>query len=144
MRLSRSGSNVRRDAAITAATATIPAMRMICLLRRRQSSASASRILSVKASGDNMRTRSSQGLAIAALLLFAACQPREPLTAAKAEQILRAYMFQREPVYAEVPQKVWWNAKNPKDDYDEKALRTLRNLERAGYITVTEQHMPDG
>ncbi|HMC22152.1 MAG TPA: hypothetical protein VKL19_09920 [Thermoanaerobaculia bacterium] len=54
-----------------------------------------------------MRTRSSQGLAIATLFLLAACQPREPLTAAKAEQILRAYMFQREPVYAEVPQKVW-------------------------------------
>src|SRR5712692_4901806 len=146
MRLSRSGSKVSREPAITAAMATIPAMRMICLLRRRQSSASASRILSInaflalwcqrEAPGDNMRTGSSQGLAIAALLLLAACQPREPLTAAKAEQILRAYMFQREPVYAEVPQKVWWNAKNPKDEFDEKSLRTFQNLEKAGLITV--------
>jgi len=86
-----------------------------------------------------MRTRSSQGLAIASLLLLAACQPREPLTAAKAEQILRAYMFQREPVYAEVPQKVWWDEQHPKDDFDEKSVRTLRNLERAGYVTVFEK-----
>ncbi len=73
-----------------------------------------------------------------------ACQPREPLTAQKAEQILRGWMFQREPVYAEVPQKVWWNARYPKDDFDEKAVRTLRDLERAGYLTVTESHTPDG
>src|SRR5436309_2068192 len=139
MRLSRSGSKVRRDPAITAATATITAMRMICLLRRKQRSASASRILSIKESGDNMRTGSSQGLAIASLLVLAACQPREPLTAAKAEQILRAYMFQREPVYAEVPQKVWWDERHPKDDFDEKSVRTFRNLERAGYVTVFER-----
>jgi hypothetical protein len=91
-----------------------------------------------------MRTRSSQGLAIVSLLLLAACQPPEPLTAAKAEQILRAWMFKREPVYAEVPQKIWWNATHPKDDFDEKSLRTFRNLERAGYLTVTESHTPDG
>ena len=48
-------------------------------------------------------------------------------------------MFQREPVYAEVPQKVWWNEKNPKDDFDEKSVRTFRNLERAGYVTVFEK-----
>jgi len=91
-----------------------------------------------------MRTRSSQGLAIASLFLLAACQPREPLTAAKAEQILRAYMFQREPVYAEVPQKVWWDATHPKDDFDEKSLRTFRNLERAGYITVSDAPQAGG
>lgn len=76
--------------------------------------------------------------------LFAACQRPDPLTAAKAEQILRGYLFAREPVYAEVPQRVWWNARNPKDDFDERALRTLRNLERAGYLTVTESHSADG
>jgi hypothetical protein len=76
-------------------------------------------------------------------MCFAACHRREPLTAARAEQLLRSYMFQRVPVYAEVPQKVWWNARNPKDDFDEKALRTLRNLEREGYLTVTETHSPD-
>jgi hypothetical protein len=86
----------------------------------------------------------STGLAIASLLFLTWCQAREPLTAAKAEQILRAFMFQREPVYAEVPQKVWWNARSPKDDFDEKSLRTFRNLENAGYITVAESHTPDG
>jgi hypothetical protein len=76
--------------------------------------------------------------------MFTACQPREPLTAAMAEKLLRAYLFQKEPIYAEVPQKVWWDNAHPKDDYDEKALRTLRNLERAGYLTVTETHGPNG
>ncbi len=86
----------------------------------------------------------STGLTIASLLFLAACQRPEPLTAAKAEQILRFYMIQREPVYAEVPQKVWWNTRSPKDDFDEKSLRTFRNLEKAGYLTVTESHTPDG
>jgi hypothetical protein len=91
-----------------------------------------------------MRWRSSQGFAWAVLLLLIACQRAEPLTAAKAEQILRAYMFRQEPVYAEVPQKVWWNARSPKDDFDEKSVRTLRNLERAGFLTVTESQSADG
>jgi hypothetical protein len=72
------------------------------------------------------------------------CDREEPLTAAKAQQIISRYQFTAEPVYAEVPQRVWWNAKSPKDDYDEKAVRTLRNLESNGYITVTESHDPDG
>ena len=33
--------------------------------------------------------------------------------------------------------------KAPKDDYDEKAVRTLRNLERAGLVTVTENVTAD-
>lgn len=76
-------------------------------------------------------------VALAATLLFACSKP-EPLTAAKAQEIIGGWSFKREPVYAEVPQKVWWSPKAPKDDYDEKALRTLRNLERAGLVTVTE------
>src|SRR6478672_5540051 len=91
-----------------------------------------------------MRSGSSQGFAIASLVFLIACQRSEPLTAQKAEEILRGYMFAREPVYAEVPQKVWWNAKSPKDDYDDKAVRTLHNLEAAGYLTVTESHSNDG
>ena len=87
-----------------------------------------------------MRIRSSQGLAIATLLVLAACQNPEPLTAAKADQILRGYMFAREPVYAEVPQRVWWDERHPKDDFDDKSLRTFKNLERAGYVTVSETH----
>ena len=91
-----------------------------------------------------MRTRSSQGLAMAALIILAACDRAEPLTAAKAEEILRRFMFARQPVYAEVPQKVWWDEKHPKDDFDEKSLRTFENLRRVGYITVTETHDDHG
>lgn len=72
------------------------------------------------------------------LLLAVACQRKEPLTAKKAGEIIREYQFSREPVYAAVPQKVWWDEKHPKDDFDEMSVRTLRNLERAGYITVQE------
>lgn len=77
-------------------------------------------------------------VALAVAILAAACSKPEPLTATKAQEIIGAWSFKREPVYAEVPQKVWWSPKAPKDDYDEKALRTLRNLEREGYVTVTE------
>ena len=47
-------------------------------------------------------------------------------------------MFNREPVYAEVPQRVWWDAKHPKDDFDQKSVRTFNNLQAAGLITVTQ------
>jgi len=86
----------------------------------------------------------SQRLIVALLLLLCACQKREPLTAAKAEEILRGYMFNVEPVYAEVPQKVWWNARAPVDDFDQKSLRTLENLQKAGYLTVTGGPTADG
>lgn len=82
-----------------------------------------------------MRRSVSQLLPL--VLLLCACQRREPLTAQKAEEILRGSQFASEPVYAEVPQRVWWNARAPKDDYDDKALRTLTNLQRAGLVTVT-------
>lgn len=74
-------------------------------------------------------------LAFAAVLLLACCG-RQELTAEKAQQIISESSFAREPIYAEVPQKVWWTPRAPKDEYDEKALRTLRNLEREGYVTV--------
>ncbi|MEK6375380.1 MAG: hypothetical protein AABO58_22110 [Acidobacteriota bacterium] len=91
-----------------------------------------------------MPQRLNRALFAAALLLLCACQKREPLTAAKAEEILRSYMFRVEPVYAEVPQRVWWNARSPKDDFDEKSLRTLQNLQRGGFVTVTGGPTPDG
>jgi len=78
------------------------------------------------------------------LLLFVACDRREALTAQKAQEIISRYQFAAEPVYAEVPQRVWWSDKSPKDDYDDKALHTLRNLESAGYLTVAESHDPGG
>jgi hypothetical protein len=77
-------------------------------------------------------------------LLLAACPGPEPLTKQKADEILRGYQFAREPVYAEVPQKVWWNARSPKDDYDAKALRTFDNLRNAGYLTYSGGPTPDG
>lgn len=86
-----------------------------------------------------MPTRWTRGWAAVLLLAVAGgCAKPEPLTAKKAEKIIAAYAFKREPVYAEVPQKVWWSPKAPKDAYDELAVRTLRNLERAGLLTVTE------
>ncbi|HVE70447.1 MAG TPA: hypothetical protein VNI54_03690 [Thermoanaerobaculia bacterium] len=74
-----------------------------------------------------------------AVVFVIACSKPEPLTEQKAQEIISGWSFRREPAYAEVPQKVWWSPKAPKDDYDDKALRTLRNLERAGLITVTEK-----
>lgn len=84
-----------------------------------------------------MLRRTSQGLLLVSVLALA-CGDPGPLTEEKAKQVVGAWLFKREPVYAEVPQKVWWTPQSPKDDYDEKALRTLRNLERAGLVTVTE------
>lgn len=81
-----------------------------------------------------MRRRSSQGLALALLLL--ACDRPQPLTAEIANRVLQRFMVSSVPVYAEVPQTVWWSARAPKDDFDEKSLRTLTNLQNAGLVTV--------
>lgn len=91
-----------------------------------------------------MRRQASQGIAVLLLLLSGSCQKREPLTAARAGQIVSAYQFRSEPIYAEVPQRVWWNARFPKDDFDEKSLRTFENLKRAGLVTVTGGPTPEG
>jgi hypothetical protein len=67
------------------------------------------------------------------------CARKEPLTAKKAEEIIGSYAFKKEPVYAEVPQRVWWSPTSPKDDYDVKALATMENLRRAGLVTLTDR-----
>ncbi len=85
-----------------------------------------------------------RSLAVLLALLLVACPRPGPLTKQKAEEILRGYQFTREPVYAEVPQKVWWNARFPKDDYDAKSLRTFDNLRAAGYLTYAGGPTPDG
>src|SRR6266568_736107 len=90
-----------------------------------------------------MRARSSQGLLVV-LALALACDRAEPLTEAKARQVLERFMVQRVPVYAEVPQRVWWSATAPKDDFDEKSLRTFDNLVKAGLITTKPFSTPDG
>lgn len=82
-------------------------------------------------------------LLVSGFWLLVSCQRKEPLTAQKAGEIIRAYQFAKEPIYAEVPQRVWWSAKSPQDEYDVKALQTLRNLERAGLVTVIELHDRD-
>jgi len=69
-----------------------------------------------------------------------ACARKEPLTPEKARAIIGQYQTVVEPVYAEVPQRVWWSPTAPEDDYDAKALRTLQNLERAGYVKIEERH----
>jgi hypothetical protein len=82
--------------------------------------------------------RPSTCLLLAAMITVACARP-EPLTKEKAEQIIKARAFKSEPVYAEVPQRVWWSPTAPKDDFDDKSLRTFEHLRRAGLITVTEQ-----
>lgn len=89
------------------------------------------------------RYQKAAGLLILSLAALACAKP-EPLTAEMAESLIKARMYQTEPVYAEVPQKVTYGPKSPKDDFDEKAVRTLRNLERAGLVTVEETREPDG
>jgi hypothetical protein len=82
--------------------------------------------------------------AIVAVAVLLACGKPGALTEQKATEIIGAWQFKSEPVYAEVPQRVWWNPRAPKDEYDERALRTLHNLERAGLVTISESHpLPD-
>jgi hypothetical protein len=94
-----------------------------------------------------MREKTSQGIHLllaAAIVLLGGCDRREALTPEKAKEIVSRYQFSAEPIYAEVPQRVWWSDASPRDEYDGKALETLRNLERAGLLTVTESHGPNG
>jgi hypothetical protein len=83
-------------------------------------------------------------VALAAVGVAIACAKPTPLTAAKAESLIRSHMFKTEPVYAEVPQRVSFGPSSPKDDYDELAIRTLKNLEKAGLVTLAETHDPPG
>ena len=82
--------------------------------------------------------------AFCVLLFLVACDRKQPLTAELAQEIVNRAAFKKEPVYAEVPQVVWWGPRAPKDEYDERAVRTLRNLEKAGLVTVTESKRADG
>src|ERR1051326_19789 len=152
MRFSRSGSNDRRNAAPMAARPKTSEAMAICLLWRRQSLARASRVLSIKRCGDYMRMQNAKckmqkWVVLFCILHFAfcifGCARKTPLTAEKAKEIIGQYQTVVEPVYAEVPQRVWWSPRAPKDDYDELALRTLRNLEHAGYLKIEETRKED-
>lgn len=73
------------------------------------------------------------------LLLATACAEPKPLDAALAEQLILGQIFSSEPVYAEVPRRVWWSSESPKDDFDDLALRTLRNLARHDLVTLRDE-----
>jgi hypothetical protein len=90
------------------------------------------------------RLAQSAALALFAVALATACGKPAPLTKEKAESLIHEQMFHHEPVYAEVPQRVWWRPTSPMDDYDAKALKTLQNLQQAGFLTVAESHSADG
>lgn len=87
--------------------------------------------------------RISRIFLLLAFPMLVACPRPGVLTAEKAEAVVRP-MFRVEPVYAEVPQRVWYGPASPKDDYDSLALETLKNLEKNGYVTTTYETRADG
>lgn len=82
-------------------------------------------------------------ITLVALLPLACAAPPE-LDEKLAVELIRRNAVDNEPIYAEVPQRVWWGPGYPKDDYDDKAVATLRNLERAGLIKVSHVVEEDG
>lgn len=77
-------------------------------------------------------------IAIMAAASVLSCGAPPELTEETAREILDGVLFEVEPVYAEVPQVVQWGPSAPQDEYDERAVRTLRNLEREGLVTLDE------
>ncbi|HVR44435.1 MAG TPA: hypothetical protein VMS56_13435 [Thermoanaerobaculia bacterium] len=80
---------------------------------------------------------------LVALGWISACARPTELTERKAAEILEGASFEVAPVYAEVPQVVRWGPESPKDDYDELAVRTLRNLEREGLVRLIDEGSPE-
>jgi hypothetical protein len=97
-----------------------------------------------QAKGYAVKTTKQSVILLAAAFAFTACAKPTPLTEQKAALLVKSQMFDHEPVYAEVPQKVWFGPKAPKDDFDELSLRTLEHLKSEGLVTTTESHTPDG
>ncbi|HSN69391.1 MAG TPA: hypothetical protein VLV48_09110, partial [Thermoanaerobaculia bacterium] len=85
-----------------------------------------------------------RSLVLLVVLAMVGCRAPSELTGEEAREILAGATFDAEPVYAEVPQKVTWSPSAPADDYDRKAVRTLRNLESAGLVVLAEEGAPDG
>ena len=81
--------------------------------------------------------------AIATLLLLA-CSAPPPLDETLAFELIRRNAIDNEPVYAEVPQRVWWGPGYAKDAFDEKSVATLYNLEKAGLLKVSHVVEKDG
>lgn len=86
----------------------------------------------------------ARALLLLVALAIAGCRPPAELTEEKAREILAGATFDAEPVYAEVPQKVTWSPSAPADEYDRRALETLRNLESAGLVALAEEGSPQG
>lgn len=82
-------------------------------------------------------------IALAALAALA-CGAPPALDEKLAVELIRKNAIDDEPIYAEVPQKVWWGPGYPKDDYDGKAVETLLRLEKAGLLKVTHVVEKDG
>lgn len=80
----------------------------------------------------------------AAFLTLWGCGEPAPLNEERATEIILDQMFPEEPVYAEVPARVWWNEISPKDDYDGFAVTTLEKLRDAGLVTLEHTTSDDG
>lgn len=85
-----------------------------------------------------------RSLLLVLALVLGACRAPAELTEEIAREVVSESSFDVEPVYAEVPQVVTWSLAAPRDEYDEKALRTLANLERAGLVTIEEESTGPG
>jgi hypothetical protein len=77
--------------------------------------------------------------AFAFALLPLSCREAPPLDATSAERIIRSRIFEREPVYAEVPMRIRWGPAYPMDEFDERSLSTLEKLQSAGLITLSRE-----
>jgi hypothetical protein len=75
--------------------------------------------------------------ALVCALLPLSCREAPPLDATSAERIIRSRIFEREPVYAEVPVTIRWGPAYPMDDFDELSLSTLEKLESAGLVVLS-------
>lgn len=69
-------------------------------------------------------------------LLPLSCREAPPFDSTSAERIIRSRIFEREPVYAEVPTTIRWGPSYPMDEFDELSLSTLEKLERAGLVIL--------
>lgn len=72
-------------------------------------------------------------------VMLSGCGAPRPLTEEFARTLILERAIDEEPVYAEVPARVWWGPDYPKDDYDELAMKTLRNLETAGLVALASE-----
>lgn len=76
-------------------------------------------------------------------IVAAGCRKPNELTEDIARKIILPKLTRPEVIYAEVPQRIFWSPASPRDDYDEKAVRTIRNLEKAGLVSIEESHTSD-